>query len=29
VQRLSEVFTKAGMQAPVLDRIRNEIWLKL
>ena len=29
VQRLSEVFTKAGMQAPVLDRIRDEIWLKL
>ena len=22
-------FTKAGMQAPVLDRIRDEIWLKL
>jgi 2-dehydropantoate 2-reductase len=29
VQRLSEVFVKAGMQAPVLDRIRDEIWLKL
>jgi 2-dehydropantoate 2-reductase len=29
VQRLSEVFTKAGMQAPILDRIRDEIWLKL
>src|SRR5204862_3639182 len=29
VQRLSEIFTKAGMQAPVLDRIRDEIWLKL
>jgi 2-dehydropantoate 2-reductase len=29
VQRLAEVFTKAGMQAPVLDRIRDEIWLKL
>src|SRR4029078_9916360 len=25
VQRLSEVFVKAGMQAPVLDRIRDEI----
>ena len=23
------VFTKAGMQAPILDRIRDEIWLKL
>jgi 2-dehydropantoate 2-reductase len=29
VQRLSEIFTRAGMQAPVLDRIRDEIWLKL
>jgi 2-dehydropantoate 2-reductase len=29
VQRLSEAFTRAGMQAPVLDRIRDEIWLKL
>ena len=29
VQRLSDVFAKAGMQAPVLDRIRDEIWLKL
>src|SRR3954464_12836957 len=29
VQRLSEIFVKAGMQAPVLDRIRDEIWLKL
>ena len=29
VQRLSDVFVKAGMQAPVLDRIRDEIWLKL
>ena len=29
VQRLAEVFVKAGMQAPVLDRIRDEIWLKL
>ena len=29
VQRLSEVFVKAGMQAPILDRIRDEIWLKL
>jgi 2-dehydropantoate 2-reductase len=29
VQRLSEAFTGAGMQAPVLDRIRDEIWLKL
>jgi 2-dehydropantoate 2-reductase len=29
VERLSEIFTKAGLQAPVLDRIRDEIWLKL
>ena len=29
VQRLSEAFTRAGMQAPILDRIRDEIWLKL
>jgi len=29
VQRLYEVFVKAGMQAPILDRIRDEIWLKL
>ena len=26
---LAIVFVKAGMQAPVLDRIRDEIWLKL
>jgi 2-dehydropantoate 2-reductase len=29
VTRLSELFTAAGMKAPVLDRIRDEIWLKL
>jgi 2-dehydropantoate 2-reductase len=29
VQRLSQLFTEAGMTAPVLDRIRDEIWLKL
>src|SRR5215475_11122495 len=29
VQRLSALFSAAGMQAPVLDRIRDEIWLKL
>ncbi|NDU78724.1 2-dehydropantoate 2-reductase, partial [Actinomadura sp. DSM 109109] len=29
VNELSELFTKAGLQAPVLDRIRDEIWLKL
>jgi 2-dehydropantoate 2-reductase len=29
VRRLAEVFVKAGMQAPVLDRIRDEIWLTL
>src|SRR6201995_5232432 len=26
---LSALFSAAGMQAPVLDRIRDEIWLKL
>ncbi len=29
VQAISEVFTKAGFKAPVLDDIRAEIWLKL
>jgi 2-dehydropantoate 2-reductase len=29
VQRLSELFAKAGLKAPVLDNIRSEIWLKL
>ena len=29
VHRLSQLFTAAGMTAPVLDRIRDEIWLKL
>jgi len=29
VTKLSEMFAKAGLQAPVLDRIRDEIWLKL
>jgi 2-dehydropantoate 2-reductase len=29
VERLSQLFVEAGMQAPVLDRIRDEIWLKL
>ncbi len=29
VERLSAAFVAAGMQAPVLDRIRDEIWLKL
>ena len=29
VERLSALFIEAGMQAPVLDRIRDEIWLKL
>ncbi|HEY3792632.1 MAG TPA: 2-dehydropantoate 2-reductase, partial [Bradyrhizobium sp.] len=29
VERLSALFGEAGMQAPVLDRIRDEIWLKL
>src|SRR2546421_1804302 len=29
VKQLSELIAHAGMQAPVLDRIRDEIWLKL
>ena len=29
VERLSALFTAAGMQAPVLERIHDEIWLKL
>src|SRR5215475_8216737 len=29
VQRLADLFTAASMKAPVLDRIRDEIWLKL
>ncbi|MBR1219467.1 2-dehydropantoate 2-reductase [Bradyrhizobium sp. U87765 SZCCT0131] len=29
VTRLSEMFARAGLQAPALDRIRDEIWLKL
>src|ERR1700743_1921054 len=29
VERLAAMFVKAGLQAPVLDRIRDEIWLKL
>jgi 2-dehydropantoate 2-reductase len=29
VQRLSEMFEKAGLKAPVLPEIRNDIWLKL
>jgi 2-dehydropantoate 2-reductase len=29
VTRLADLFTAAGMKAPVLDRIRDEIWLKL
>ena len=29
VKRLSEFLTAAGLKAPVLDRIRDEIWLKL
>src|ERR1700742_4746547 len=29
VVQLSALFTAAGLQAPVLDRIRDEIWLKL
>lgn len=29
VKRLSEMFTAAGLKAPVLPEIRNDIWLKL
>jgi 2-dehydropantoate 2-reductase len=29
VENLAALFVKAGLQAPVLDRIRDEIWLKL
>ena len=29
VESLSALFVKAGLQSPVLDRIRDEIWLKL
>ncbi len=29
VRQLSALFTEAGMQAPMLDRIHDEIWLKL
>lgn len=29
VKDLSDIFAKAGLKAPVLDNIRNEIWLKL
>jgi 2-dehydropantoate 2-reductase len=29
VERLAAMFAKAGLQAPVRDRIRDEIWLKL
>lgn len=29
VRMLSDAFTAAGLKAPVLDNIRNEIWLKL
>jgi 2-dehydropantoate 2-reductase len=29
VTRLTEMFVKAGLKAPVLDNVRAEIWLKL
>ena len=29
IHRLSALFVAAGMKAPVLDRIRDEMWLKL
>jgi 2-dehydropantoate 2-reductase len=29
VERLGRMMTKAGLRAPVLDNIRDEIWLKL
>ena len=28
-RRLSALFEKAGLKAPVLENIRDEIWLKL
>jgi len=28
-ERLSAIFAESGLKAPVLDRIRDEIWLKL
>lgn len=29
IKDLTDVFVKAGLKAPILDNIRNEIWLKL
>jgi len=29
VEKLSSLLTEAGLEAPVLDRVRDEIWLKL
>ena len=29
VKDLSDIFAKSGLKAPVLENIRNEIWLKL
>ena len=29
VERISNLFEKAGLKAPVIDNIRDEIWLKL
>ena len=29
VRRIADAFVRAGLKAPVLDNIRNEIWLKL
>jgi 2-dehydropantoate 2-reductase len=29
IERLSEIMQEAGLRAPVLDNIRDEIWLKL
>jgi 2-dehydropantoate 2-reductase len=29
VKDLADIFVKSGLKAPVLDNIRNEIWLKL
>jgi len=29
IKDLADVFVKAGLKAPILDNIRNEIWLKL
>jgi 2-dehydropantoate 2-reductase len=29
VQKIADAFVRAGLKSPVLDNVRNEIWLKL